>query len=102
MSSRPAPAPSTLVQRLINDAAQLDLNPTIGDIYRGSVRVMLNGTGEWSGFGALIVGARSGKLIRASLTFGTDGGTLRAETMSDARRLFNAYAGYRAEQLGWI
>jgi hypothetical protein len=99
MTKRPMPAPRTSVQKVITRAAQLGLEPCIGaDSYRGAYRVILNGRGgTWTGFGAIFIGASSGRILRASLTFGNDGQTVRYTGHRGAQAMLRAYAAYMGD-----
>jgi hypothetical protein len=46
-------------------------------VYRGQLMLVVNGSGHDSVFGAIFIGARSGKVLRSTLRFGNDGPTRR-------------------------
>jgi hypothetical protein len=46
-------------------------------IYRGTYTIIVNGTGEHSPFGGIVVGATTGRVLRGSITYGNDGPTRR-------------------------
>ncbi len=54
-------------------AARLGLDPQVRDAYRGAVEVHINGHGADSPFGMITVGARSGRILRASIRYGNNG-----------------------------
>ena len=85
---------SASARRLISRAAQLGLEPTVRPSYRGSHAVILDGRGSWAGFGALYIGARSGKVLRAVLTWGTTGPTTRHAGYRSVAGMLQDYARY--------
>jgi hypothetical protein len=67
-----SPAASTTVQRVINRAARAGLNPTITDASRGVVAVHLDAPGADAGFGVIRYGARSGRILTATIYNGNN------------------------------
>jgi len=59
-------------QSLITLASVLGLRPQVSPAARGVVVVVLNGQGAEAGFGAIYVGARSGKVLRMHLRLGNE------------------------------
>jgi hypothetical protein len=65
--------------RTIAYAAQAGLRPAEGRTYRGAVTVSLNGRGEDATFGSIVVGTKTGTVLRATLTDGNHGSTREFE-----------------------
>lgn len=65
---------TTATQRLIQLAAELDLRPQADEApYRGSIRIVLDSAeGPDSGYGAIYIGARTGRVLRLALRHGAD------------------------------
>ena len=53
------------------------LRPMVTRPYRGSVEVAFSGPLSTSPFGAVVVGAETGRILRASVTYGNAGRTVR-------------------------
>ena len=85
---------SASARRLISRAAELGLEPAVQVSYRGSHAVILDGRGPWAGFGALYIGARSGKVLRAVLTWGNTGPTTRHVGYRSVAVMLQDYARY--------
>jgi hypothetical protein len=105
---RPAPAPSRSVQRLINMAARLGLNPVLHDVHAGSYWIGLSSTGEFGGFGTIAVGAKSGKVLWGTVYRGNHdqrlgrpwrNGRDRVMGYRGALAELKAYASYAAIEL---
>lgn len=65
-----------VTDQIVKLAEQAGLRPTWQDAYRGSRALHLNGEGQASPFGVIVVGANSGRVLRAEITYG-NGGTVR-------------------------
>lgn len=98
MTTPPAPF-TAAAQRLVNRAEQLGLRPEVRPAYRGIVQVALNGCGPESGFGALYIGARSGKVSRLVLRWDNDDARhtldVRHRGYLAARAALEAYASVK-------
>jgi hypothetical protein len=94
-------APTKPARWILDRAEQLGLRPKLDPTaYRGSWRVTFSGTGEWSGFGGLYIGARTGRILRASLTFGNDGPTRRYKGHYGAHTLLRDYTTWLSRESG--
>ena len=60
--------------------------------YRGAREMFLNGPGREGAFGAVEVGARTGRVLRAVVTVGWDGPTVRATGYLQVRALLRRLA----------
>jgi len=96
-TTRPAPAPSTSAQRLINLAAKLGLQPVLQDVYRGKYRIALNGTGEFAGFGVIEVGAKSGRVLWGTIYRGNYDPRLGGTSRQPGRDRATGYRGALGE-----
>jgi hypothetical protein len=82
--------------RTIAYAAQAGLRPEESGTYRGAVAVNLNGSGEHATFGTIVVGTKTGAVLRATLTYGNHGSTQKFEGARAVRRAIKALVVERA------
>lgn len=65
--------PTTATNQIVALAEKAKLHPTWQPAYRGVTTITLNGEGAGGVFGVIQVGARSGRILRGELIYGTDG-----------------------------
>jgi hypothetical protein len=66
---------TTVTEQVFKLAEQAGLHPTWSDPYRSTRTINLMGEGAQSPFGTIWVGANSGRILRASITYGNGGAT---------------------------
>jgi hypothetical protein len=82
--------------QLVTYAEAAGLRPTVQvdrdgrTTYAGTYKILLNGEGVDSPFGGILVGAKTGRILRGSLTFGNGGPT---RTYLNATEVLSALRG---------
>lgn len=91
-------AATAATARLVARAASLGLSPQERAPRGSSYQVTLNGTGRDGGFGALVVGRRTGRVARLVLRYGSDDNRPTQHVTHTgyraAREALEAYATY--------
>jgi hypothetical protein len=66
---------TTVTDQIVKLAEQAGLNPYWRGPYKSCNELVLMGSGDRAPMGAVYVGVNSGKVLRASITYGNDGPT---------------------------
>jgi hypothetical protein len=98
--TQPAPsildgvAATAVTRQIVGRAAAAGLRPHLGQpvIYCGAYRVLVNAEGVDGLFGAVYVGARTGRILRAYLTHGNHGQEKRYDKVAAVRTVIQSWA----------
>ena len=87
-------AATTVTAQIIDLADRAGLRPRIDryGVRHGIYRVMINAPGRDGLFGAIYVGAKTGRILRANLTHGNAGQEKRYNGVAEVRAVIKSWA----------
>jgi hypothetical protein len=86
------PTATTVTEQIMKLAEQAGLRPIWRGRYGGIREILLNAPGEAGVFGVIEVGARSGKVLRATLHYGNGGRTQKLTGAVEVRAVLKELA----------
>jgi hypothetical protein len=89
---------TTVTRQLIKLAEAGGLHPRIGGTGHGAVQIVLDGHGRDALFGAIYVGTRTGRVLRAYLTHGNHGIERKHVKVAEIRTVLKSWAAIHRDR----